>query len=88
MLQQDLLHLAGDDGGVELAGEGRHLVQTGARWGRREEVSQEVRMELIFHLLRMSGTLEVASPSSSCVQPEGPVVGLNLAGRGLGRSRT
>ena len=60
----------------------------GSLGGRRKEVSQEVRMELIFHLLRLSGTLEVASPSSSCVQPEGPVVGLNLAGRGLGRSRT
>ena len=31
MLEEDLLHLAGDDGGVELAGEGGHLVQAGAR---------------------------------------------------------
>ena len=31
VLKEDLLHLAGDDGGVELAGEGRHLVQAGAR---------------------------------------------------------
>ena len=31
VLEQDLLHLAGDHGGVELAGQGRHLVQTGAR---------------------------------------------------------
>ena len=31
VLQEDLLHLAGDHGGVQLAGQGRHLVQAGAR---------------------------------------------------------
>ena len=31
VLKQDLLHLAGDHAGVELAGQGRHLVQAGAR---------------------------------------------------------
>ena len=30
MLQEDLLDFAGDDGGVQLAGQGRHLVQAGA----------------------------------------------------------
>ena len=38
MLEEDLLDLAGDDGGVQLTGEGGHLVQTGTCWNRETKI--------------------------------------------------
>ena len=38
MLEEDLLDLAGDDGGVQLTREGGHLVQTGTCWNREPNI--------------------------------------------------
>ena len=57
MLQEDLLDFAGDDGGVQLAGQGRHLVQ--ARAGCEGDSQAERVVRVRGYLLMWLEMLEV-----------------------------